>query len=117
MIEQIAFVFRNSDGRVAAKTEDGGDIFLPVFQPGITAVINSPALGGETSGDVHFPVMMNTDEQLMVEASSAALGTETSSLTLHMDGETLLSVDSSRIMYSIDGGQFTPGMYTLSVIA
>jgi len=41
-IEQMAFVFRNGDGTLEGKTEDGGDIFAEVYPPGLNVNISQP---------------------------------------------------------------------------
>ncbi len=41
-ILQLAFVFRNSDGSKEGKEADGGDIFVDVYEPGLSVNISSP---------------------------------------------------------------------------
>ncbi len=53
VILQMAFVFRNSDGSKVAREADGGDIFVNVYEPGLSISITSPTddynlLPGET---------------------------------------------------------------------
>ncbi|MDZ7371493.1 MAG: alpha-amylase family glycosyl hydrolase, partial [candidate division KSB1 bacterium] len=39
---QLAFVFRSADAKQEGKTEDGGDIFLPLAKPGLDLALLSP---------------------------------------------------------------------------
>jgi len=39
---ELAFVFRNSDGSKVGREADGGDIFVNVYQPGLSVNISSP---------------------------------------------------------------------------
>lgn len=42
-IEQLAFVFRNSNGSVTGRAADGGDIFTQVYQEGLFVSFTQPA--------------------------------------------------------------------------
>jgi glycosidase len=42
-IEQLAFVFRNSDGSKTGRNANGGDIFVDVFQEGLNVSFNKPS--------------------------------------------------------------------------
>lgn len=41
-IEKMAFVFRNADGSIVGRAEDGGDIFYDVYQEGLQVKITHP---------------------------------------------------------------------------
>lgn len=43
VVLQLAFVFRNAGGTIVGRAADGGDIFVPLFQPGFNAGITAPA--------------------------------------------------------------------------
>jgi len=61
LIEQLAFVFRSSDGSLTGKTADGGDIFYDVYTIGINIQITLP----ETS-----PLIVELNDIIHVEGSS-----------------------------------------------
>lgn len=53
VISKMAFVFRNADGSLVGREADGGDIFVNVYEPGLSVNISSPTddfiiLPGET---------------------------------------------------------------------
>jgi len=62
LIEQMAFVFRSSDGSLTGKTETGGDIFYDIFTSGLNVQITLP----ETS-----PLIVQLDDIIHVEGSSS----------------------------------------------
>ncbi len=45
LVEQLAFVFRNGDGSISGREEDGSDIFTDVFPPedGLFVTLNAPS--------------------------------------------------------------------------
>ncbi len=62
-ILKLAFVFRNATGTIVGRNYDGGDIFLPVYKPGLNVRIDKPFL---------FPLFVNLNQQFNVMAVSNA---------------------------------------------
>ncbi len=87
-ILQLAFVFRNAAGTVTGKTADGGDIFLPLAQPGQTAAILQPATEGLIAQNTQVPVL-----------AIGAPGTQT--MKLFVNGNEVASVNNDSITYQL----------------
>lgn len=62
LIEQLAFVFRSSDGSLTGKTETGGDIYYDVYTFGLNVQITLP----ETT-----PLIVEIDDIIHIEGSSS----------------------------------------------
>jgi len=91
-ILQLAFVFRNAAGTLTGKTADGGDIFLPLSQPGQTAAILQPAVSGIIAQNTSVPVL-----------AIGAAGTQT--MKLFVNGSEVASVNNDSITYQLTASQ------------
>lgn len=91
-ILQLAFVFRNAAGTLTGKTADGGDIFLPLSQPGQTAAILQPAVSGIIAQNTSVPVL-----------AIGAAGTQT--MKLFVNGSEVASVNNDSINYQLTASQ------------
>ncbi|MCA0389082.1 MAG: T9SS type A sorting domain-containing protein [Bacteroidetes bacterium] len=91
-ILQLAFVFRNAAGTLTGKTADGGDIFLPLSQPGQTAAILQPAVSGIIAQNTSVPVL-----------AIGAAGTQT--MKLFLNGSEVASVNNDSITYQLTASQ------------
>lgn len=112
-IYQMAFVFRTEDGAIVGRAEDGSDIFVDVYEPGLNAAITSPAVDPlivEPGDNVHiegestfsdslylkinnFTVVATTDSSVSYDITAALFGTNTIHLIAKADGEA--SIDST----------------------
>lgn len=61
-IIKMAFVFRNDDGSLEGKTEDGGDIYYDVYASGLNILITFPE---------QRPCIVELNDEILVEGSSA----------------------------------------------
>lgn len=88
VIEKLAFVFRNSTGTLEGKTEDGGDIFVIVYDDGLAVSLNSDASSSVISSStstVTFSVVssMSADLSLFIDdVNSTAIATASSATSL-----------------------------------
>ena len=78
-ILQLAFVFRNSDGSLAGREADGGNIFADVYPPGLCISISSPT----------DDYIILSGENVIINASS----NDADSMFLYIDN-VLISKDS-----------------------
>ena len=71
-ILEMAFVFRNVDGSREGKTENGGDIFTPVFEgdEGLIAFFeSSPPFGGIVEVGTEYEVVVGASSDAVIELS------------------------------------------------
>jgi len=87
-ILELAFVFRYSDGSIVGRESDGGDIFLPLSQGGLSAQILSPA---------DEPLFVNIGQQINV----LAVAQNASIFSLYLDDSLLTSTTNDSINYTI----------------
>ncbi len=84
-ILQLAFVFRNADGSIVGRAADAGDIFMPVYQPGLYSAFTQPAVRpayvneGENF-NVRVQTSQNADINLLVNNISIATADNTQQL-------------------------------------
>jgi len=107
LIEQMAFVFRNSDGSLEGKTATGGDIFVDVYQSSFNVKLVKP------EKDVTF----QQDPQT-VDVVGIGSGDEQSAgnieLTLHINDQQVAAVSDDTLRHS-----FTPsgaGRYLITLM-
>ena len=89
LIEQLAFVFRSSDGSLTGKTAAGGDIFYDVFTSGLNIQITLP----ETS-----PLIVELNDIIFVEGSSS----EADSTFLYNNDELVYADTGSVFQYELN---------------
>lgn len=90
LIEQLAFVFRSSDGSLTGKTDTGGDIFYDVSTFGLNVQITLP----EAS-----PLIVEIDDIIHIEGSSS-------------DSDSTFLYNNEQLVYADTGSFF---QYDLSV--
>ena len=89
LIEQLAFVFRSSDGSLTGKTDSGGDIFYDLSQEGLNIQITLP----ETS-----PLIVEINDIIFVEGSSS----EADSTFLYNNEELVYADTGSVFQYELN---------------
>ncbi len=100
-IQQMAFVFRNSDGTKTGREADGGDIFAPVYAAGVNLNISSP------ENNTIFEV----DENFAINANSS----NADSLKIFIDDVLIHKVEDQTIFYLHSDNQI--GRHKIKVIA
>ncbi|MEM7161447.1 MAG: alpha-amylase family glycosyl hydrolase [Bacteroidota bacterium] len=104
-VEELAFVFRNADGSLEGKTEDGSDIFVPLPAGGFEVLITNPSTSALILGE-------NEDFNISAESS------ELSDLAVWIDGNQVAN-ESNTTSISYDGNSSSLGIgqYTVEVTA
>ena len=116
-ILQLAFVFRSHNGSTTGRDIGGADIFLNLYEPGLTAIFLNPEVNN-TFGDLRRePIFSFPDEYVPVVVSSVPIGTAASSLRLFLDdslfGESFLDTFST----TLDLQTMLPGMHKITAVA
>lgn len=88
-ILKLAFVFRNSDGSLVGRAEDGGDIFLPLSTAGLNVNLVKP-----TSS----PLFTEVGAQIDI----LAISSNSDSLKLAIGGDVVVSTGNDTIDYQFD---------------
>lgn len=101
-IYQMAFVFRTTDGAIVGRAEDGSDIFVDVYAPGLNAAITSPAVN---------PLIVEPGDNVHIEGES----TFSDSLYLKINNATVIATTDSSVNY--DATAAIPGSNLIELIA
>jgi len=97
-VYKLAFVFRNGNGSLVGRAEDGSDIYVPLYAEGNDAIIVLP----------DFPDLYTDDESIDIFAQSS----DTAQLSLFLDEIELISLaDTTQISFSINTADYAPGIH------
>jgi 1,4-alpha-glucan branching enzyme len=114
---KLAFVFRNASGNITGRDVGGADIFLDLYNPGITAVVISPAVDLQYGDPLRTPAFAGDGDTIPVQISSARIGTSLDSLFLY-DGTSLLAAGpADTLTYNFAADDFPTGPHLLAAVA
>lgn len=111
-ITELCFVLRSADG--SKQTED---IFITLFETGISVVINSPTVITDFGDPMRSPVFAKSGETINISASAAAVGTTTSSMKIFINGIEKATSSTSTINYPFIVDQNNSGRNDIKVTA
>ena len=99
-VVELALVFRNANGSLEGKTDDGSDIFIPIYDgnQGFIASFSAPT---------EYSSILDTGDELEVLVSAS----EDSEINLYDNGELLTSGTGNSLSYTVLGD--TPGDHEL----
>lgn len=116
-ILQLAFVFRNADGTKAGRAEGGGDIFMDLYEPGLSAVLLEPEVDLSYGDPLRSPSFLNQQTVLPIQGTGAAIGTQLDSLYLFANNTLLSSTAGDTLDYTLIGGNMDIGAHTIHLVA
>lgn len=111
-ITELCFVLRSADG-----TKQTEDIFVKLFEGGITVVVNSPTVSVSFGDPMRSPVFTKSGGTINISASSAAVGTNTSNMKLLINGIEKVSTASDNIQFQFIADQYNTGRNDVKIIA
>ena len=85
-ITQLDFVFRNGDGSRTGRDTGGADIFLDLFEPGLTMTIDQPKVDNSFGDDRRTPVFLAIGDTLPIRTIAITIGTRISEQKLYDNG-------------------------------
>ena len=94
-ILQLAFVFRNHNGSESGRDVGGSDIFLDLYDVGVTTIIVHPSISNIFNDTRRTPVFCQPMDTLDIMVTGAAIGTEIDSIELFMDENIQLHTTSN----------------------
>ena len=103
-IVELCFVIRSADAN--RKTED---IFVPLYESGITVVVNSPIVSVSYGDPMRSPVFTKPGETVNISASAASVGTTTASMKIFVNGTEKVSTTTNSIEYQFVSDQYSAG--------
>jgi 1,4-alpha-glucan branching enzyme len=97
-ITQLSFVFRNSDGSVTGRAVGGADIFLDLFEPGLTMTLDEPTLNLSFGDSRRSPIF--TTNPLAIRSIAATLGTQILFHDLYQNNVLVASTEKDTLEYT-----------------
>lgn len=116
-ILQLAFVFRNSTGSVTGREVGGADIFLDLYDPGITTVILQPAVAVPFGDPRRSPLFSSGNDTISVIATAATIGTQISNMKILVNQITVAQVANDTINYEFYSSNYNPGFQEIVVVS
>lgn len=115
-ILKLAFVFRNSDGSETGRDIGGDDIFLDLFSPGITVLIEEPIVDLSYGNPLRSPVFASSTDMIHISGKAATIGTEVDSIKLFIGDEFLFGVNDSVLTYNFIVSNFDYGPQEITLV-
>ena len=116
-IHQLAFVFRNHDGSVSGRDVGGADIFLDLYEPGITAIIVTPEINNTFGDPRREPIFGFQNQYIPIVISSVPIGTAQLGLQLFLDDSLYVESSSDTFSTTLDLQTILPGMHKVTAVA
>jgi len=115
-ILQLAFVFRNHNGSESGRDVGGSDIFLDLYDAGITTIIVHPSINNIFGDTRRTPVFCKPIDTLDVMITGAAIGTEIDGLELLMGEHIQLQANDDTLSAQILLQDIPLGMHMITAI-
>jgi 1,4-alpha-glucan branching enzyme len=116
-ILQLAFVFRNHDGSVTGRDVGGADIFMDLYDSGVTAIVVSPVVNNSFGDPRRTPVFGFLSAVIPIKITGAAVGTELFELRLLVDDSLYSQTLEDTLFFNLPLQDFSLGMHQLTAIA
>ncbi len=119
-VTHLAFVFRSSQqpggGYLEGKDVDNKDIFLEIYERGLTARLIKPVITGTFNDPRREPVFMSDEDTLEILGTSIQLFTETVQTELWIDSVNVITVEDDTLAYTLQGGDYTNDLIEVELI-
>ena len=111
-IHELAIVFRSSD----ATKQTRPDIFIALYEPGLSVVFRSPAVTNEFGDPNRSPAFVREDSTVQIDVRAVEIGTELSQLSLFIDGTLISQTSADSIIYLFSYNNYTPGSHDVVAV-
>jgi glycosidase len=112
-ILELALVFRSAN----ASQQTRPDIFIDIYEPGITVVVNSPIVNLQFGDPLRSPAFASQDDTIDVDLTAAEIGTEISNFTLYVNDVQIAQTNTNHINYEFISSQHSDGSNELLAVA
>lgn len=110
-ITELCFVLRSSDG--SKQTED---IFVPIYEPGISILILKPFLNRLFNDPLNSPIFIEEKESIDISAKSVAIGTKTKEMKLLINRKEVLLNNYDSLSFSFNAQDYPSGANYITII-
>lgn len=115
-ITQLSFVFRNTDGSRSGRAPGGADIFLDLYEPGVTAEFTQPFLENPYDNAWNQPYITPSNQILDIQAIGVGIGTTIEKIELFINESLTETVYDDTLNYTFNSGT-DYGQTILKVVA
>ncbi len=112
-ILSLAFVFRSADGSKQTRP----DVFVNLYEPGITIVVNSPNISIQYGDPLRSPAFAVQSDTIDVDLTTVELGTAVSSFSLYINDVQVDQTSSNNISYQFIAAEHQSGMNKILAVA
>ena len=117
-ILKIAFVFRSADSQKEGKDTGGKDIFVPLYESGITFVFKNPTVNNSFGDPMRSPVFVQPGNSIDISVATVAIGKKTNWLYLYVDGVLKYQIaSSSSIDYKFIADDYKTGRHDVKIVS
>ncbi|MFA7419602.1 MAG: alpha-amylase family glycosyl hydrolase [Melioribacteraceae bacterium] len=111
-ITQLNFVLRSADGK--QQTEN---VYVPLYEFGISIVFNKPTVNVSFGDPLRSPVFVKPGGTVDVDVSVAEVGAKTKSVKLYVNGAEKAQSTTSALKYQFVANSFPSGKNEVKVVA
>ncbi|HRQ55409.1 MAG TPA: alpha-amylase family glycosyl hydrolase [Ignavibacteriaceae bacterium] len=111
-ILKLSMVFRSAD----ATKQTNPDIFIDLFEPGLTIVVQNPTVSVSYGDPQRSPAFVKFGETVPVTVNAVELGTKVSSLTINVDGTQVAQTNTNNLTYNFVHSNYSVGAHTVKVV-
>ncbi len=111
-IIQLCFVLRSSDG--SKQTED---IFIPIYEKGITVKLLSPNVNILFSVPERSPYFIEKNGVVTIFARSVSISTKTNEMKLFINNKEIFNTNSDTIKYTYNAQNYPDGVNYIKILA
>jgi 1,4-alpha-glucan branching enzyme len=111
-INQIAVVFRSGDGSLQTRP----DIFIDVFETGLTVVVESPGVSVDFGDPQRSPAFVKQGASVEIIITTVEIGTLVSSLSLFVDNIEVTQTNSDSLNYLFNYNDYSEGPHDIIAV-
>lgn len=111
-ILELAIVFRSAD----ATKQTRPDIFIPLFESGLSVVFRSPVVSNDFGDPHRSPAFVREDSSVLIDVRAVEIGTKLSQLSLFIDGTLISQTSADSIFFLFSYTNYTPGPHEVIAV-
>jgi 1,4-alpha-glucan branching enzyme len=116
-ILKLAFVFRSSNGSKEGKDIGGKDIFVQLYEPGFSVVVNTPQINTTFGHPDRSPIFIDESGTQNISINTIELGTITKSISLFVNNNKVSVSSTNSLSFDFVASNFSSWKNNIKVIA
>jgi glycosidase len=116
-ILKLAFVFRNSNGSKEGKDVGFKDIYVQLYDPGFSVVINTPALNTNFGNADRAPIFIDENATQLISVGTTEKSTKTKSISLFVNDVKKSESFSSTLNFNFVASDYSSWKNNIKIIA